>query len=151
MAVNKTVPQPAPEAEVETPEVEAPEAPAAPAQRYFRSVLGITDGAQHYAANVVFVGTDGILAHHERTRGYDGRRLLYVEVPQHEYETYEAERLAAIQDVELPEPAAVNQVTPNQTTWGELPPPGPAPVAARPGGAGFSTLDGGMAGSAGSA
>ncbi len=95
-------------------EAEVAAAQKPPAHRYFESLLGITDGANHYGTGDHFVGSDSLIAHHERTGGMDGARKLYHEISEAQYERHEAERTAAIQDVDLP-PAAptVNQVGQN--------------------------------------
>lgn len=156
-AASSKAPAPAPEDGTTAPvepdltyvEEAAPEDPA----RYFVGVSGITDGMTHYGTGDYFVGSETLLDHFRRSGGKDRTRVLYREVSEREWAAAEDARLAAIQDVELlPEPLAMNQVVPNQFTENSflaepLAAPGAAPIGAQPGGAGFTALDGGMAGS----
>ncbi len=126
----------------------AAEVAAPPAERYFIAVNGITDGAIAHGTDDHFVGSETLLAHYDRTGGMDGARVLYREIDEGEYRTLEAKRLAAIQNVEvieLPQSPTINQVMEN--AWASDPIPGPVPVGATPGGAGFTTaaVDRGMA------
>lgn len=124
---------------------------AAPTTSHFVGVHGITDGMNHYGKDDHFVGSEALLAHYERTGGFDGNRQLYRPITEADYTSREDARLEAIRTPDVPDlplPVARDQVTENAFSSLELPSAEP-PIFATPNSA--STVENGMATSSGSA